>query len=69
MVDQRPTGNALREVLAEWRSLEHELSSMVASSIDRSRVQAEVVALRVAYGRLFSVIRGVSPDQARPDPH
>ena len=67
MVDQRPTGIALRQVLAEWRTLEQELTGMAAGSLDRSRVQAEVVALRVAYGRLFSVIRGVSLGQARPD--
>jgi hypothetical protein len=58
MVDQRPTGIALRQVLAEWRTLEHALTGMAASSLDRSRVEAEVVALRAAYGRLFSVIRG-----------
>jgi hypothetical protein len=58
MVDQRPTGIALRQVLAEWRTLEQELTGMVAGSLDRSRVQAEVAALRAAHSRLFSLIRG-----------
>jgi hypothetical protein len=52
--DRPAEGIALREVLAEWRTVERELTGMVANNLERSRVLAEIVALRAAYHRLFT---------------
>jgi hypothetical protein len=56
--DPRAAGVALREVLAEWRLGARALDRCAEGSLERSRLRAQVIALRDAYHRLFREIRG-----------
>jgi hypothetical protein len=56
--DHRAAGVALRQVLAEWRIGARALDRCAEGSLERSRLRAQVIALREAYHRLFREIRG-----------
>lgn len=56
--DRRAASVALRQVLSEWRVGVRELDRIAEGGLEWSRRWAQVSALRDAYHRLFSEIRG-----------
>jgi hypothetical protein len=51
--DRRAAATALAHVLADWRAAERKLDRAVMTSLDRTRIAAEIAALRATHHRLF----------------
>ena len=60
--DERASAElTMRDLLSTWRSAERRLEGMAEGDGEWSRIREQVVALRVAYQRLFAQIRRGSP--------
>jgi len=56
--DERASAElTMRDLLSTWRSAERRLEGMAEGDGDWARVREQIVALRVAYQRLFAQIR------------
>lgn len=55
---------ALRHTLDAWRAAERDIAALVIGSPDRTRLEAEVAALRVLHHRLFIEVSRATPSGA-----
>jgi hypothetical protein len=62
MTDERSSAElTMRDLLSTWRAAERRLEGMAAGDGESSLILEQIVALRVAYQRLFAQIRLGSP--------